>query len=153
LLSKVLPQCHAVSLAASTLGDVVLRQELQHQSLRRTSQGSEDFVAQRAELLLRKAASLGMHTRARCLAYLGSHFRVVLDAPTAATDHQVLTFPATFAQRIADGAIVIAHNVCTLGSQVELAHAAMSRWRISCCATTCSFIWSAHATSSTSSWR
>jgi len=46
-------------------------------------------VAQRAELLLRKAASLGMHTRAQCLAYLGSHFRVVLDAPTAATDHLV----------------------------------------------------------------
>ena len=46
-------------------------------------------MAQRAELLLRKAASLGMHTRAQCLAYLGSHFRVVLDAPAAATDHQV----------------------------------------------------------------
>ena len=45
-------------------------------------------MAQRAELLLRKAASLNMHTRAQCLAYLGSHFRIALDVPTAATDHQ-----------------------------------------------------------------
>jgi hypothetical protein len=48
----------------------------------------EDFVAQRAELLLRKAASLDMHTRAQCLAYLGSHFRIALDVPAAASDHQ-----------------------------------------------------------------
>ena len=53
-------------------------------------------MAQRAELLLRKAASLGMHTRAQCLAYLGSHFRVVLDAPTAASDHQVPCSPPAF---------------------------------------------------------
>ena len=51
--------------------------------------GHASFVAERAELLLRKAARSGLHTRAQCLQYLGSHFRTALDAPARLTDHEV----------------------------------------------------------------
>ncbi|KAK9824626.1 hypothetical protein WJX72_011831 [[Myrmecia] bisecta] len=47
------------------------------------------FVAERAELLLRQAASTALRTRAQCIEWLGSHFRVVLDRPPRHTDYQV----------------------------------------------------------------
>lgn len=47
------------------------------------------FVAERAELLLRQAGRYGLHTRAQCVEYLGSLFRVTLDLPARKTDLQV----------------------------------------------------------------
>ena len=51
--------------------------------------GHAGFVAERAELLLRQAARYGLHTRAQCVEYLGSLFRVALDLPERKTDLQV----------------------------------------------------------------
>jgi hypothetical protein len=39
------------------------------------------FLAERAELLLRVAASHGLRSRQQALQWLGSHFRVALMAP------------------------------------------------------------------------
>ena len=47
------------------------------------------FLSQRAELLLSQASAKGLTTRAQCLEYLGSHFRVVLNAPSRSNDYQV----------------------------------------------------------------
>lgn len=51
--------------------------------------GHAGFVAERAELLLRQAARYNLHTRAQCLEYLGSLFRVAFDLPERKTDYQV----------------------------------------------------------------
>lgn len=48
--------------------------------------GHAAFVAERAELLLRQASRYGLHTRAQCVEYLGSLFRVALDLPERLTD-------------------------------------------------------------------
>ena len=51
--------------------------------------GHAAFVAERAELLLQQAARVGLKTRAQCLEYLGSHFRIVLDLPSRLSDMEV----------------------------------------------------------------
>jgi len=50
------------------------------------SGGHAAFVAERAELLLRQAARLGVRTRAQCLAHLGKHFRQELEVPEERSD-------------------------------------------------------------------
>eukprot|EP00798_Chlamydomonas_sp_ICE-L_P010691 gene10691-12383_t len=52
--------------------------------------GHAAFVAERAELLLTDAAKSGLQTRAQCLEYLGSHFRIVLGLPARKTDFETL---------------------------------------------------------------
>ncbi len=51
--------------------------------------GGIQFVAERAELLLRQAARHGLATRTQALQWLGSHFRVALDLPHHRSDYQV----------------------------------------------------------------
>ncbi|MEW5303502.1 MAG: hypothetical protein WDW36_006188 [Sanguina aurantia] len=51
--------------------------------------GHASFVAERAELLLIRATKSGLRTRAQCVEYLGSHFRVALDQPARKSDHDV----------------------------------------------------------------
>lgn len=51
--------------------------------------GHFSFVAERVELLLRSSSAMGLRTRAQCLAYLGSHFRVMLRSEDYATDIEV----------------------------------------------------------------
>ncbi|KIY91282.1 DNA-directed RNA polymerase I subunit A2, partial [Monoraphidium neglectum] len=47
------------------------------------------FLAARAELLLQQPLRKGLSTRADCLEYLGSHFRVVLGSPSRLSDQDV----------------------------------------------------------------
>lgn len=47
------------------------------------------FVAERAELALRQSGRYGLYTRAQCVEYLGSLFRVALDVPQRWSDFQV----------------------------------------------------------------
>lgn len=51
--------------------------------------GHAEFVAERAEMLIREAGKLGLGTRARSLEYLGNHFRVILDVPPGMSDYDV----------------------------------------------------------------
>lgn len=46
------------------------------------------FVTERAEALLNEGAMLGMRTRSECLAYIGRHFRQLLDVNPRVTDAQ-----------------------------------------------------------------
>lgn len=50
---------------------------------------SVQFLAERAELLLRVAASHGLRNRTQALQWLGSHFRVALEVPQHVSDYQV----------------------------------------------------------------
>lgn len=43
--------------------------------------GSASFAAERVEVMLQETASLGLHTRAQCLAHLGRHFRPARSLP------------------------------------------------------------------------
>lgn len=49
--------------------------------------GHQSFVSERAELLLRQTMRYGLRTRAQCLEYLGSMFRVALDVPQSKSDY------------------------------------------------------------------
>eukprot|EP00873_Tetraselmis_striata_P041965 jgi/Tetstr1/462229/TSEL_000628.t1 len=51
--------------------------------------GHFSFVAERVELLLRSSSDMGLRTRAQCLAYLGSHFRVMLRSEDYVDDIEV----------------------------------------------------------------
>lgn len=51
--------------------------------------GHNAFVASRAELVLHQAARFGLQTRAQCLEYLGSLFRVALNVSDHLTNYQV----------------------------------------------------------------
>jgi DNA-directed RNA polymerase I subunit RPA2 len=53
-----------------------------------TEGGHQSFVAERAELLLRQAGKYGLKTKAQCLEYLGSMFRVALDVPEHKSDYE-----------------------------------------------------------------
>ncbi|KAK3259971.1 DNA-directed RNA polymerase I subunit RPA2, partial [Cymbomonas tetramitiformis] len=46
----------------------------------------EAFASERAQLMLGDTTCRGLHTRMQCLAYLGAHFRDVLDSPSYKTD-------------------------------------------------------------------
>jgi len=48
--------------------------------------GHASFVAERAELLLRQVSRYGLHTKAQCVEYLGSLFKVALDLPESRSD-------------------------------------------------------------------
>lgn len=51
--------------------------------------GHAAFVAERAELLLRQASKYNLHTRAQCIEWLGTLFRVAVDLPSRYSDTQV----------------------------------------------------------------
>ncbi len=56
------------------------------------AEGSQ-FVAERAELLLRQGSKHGLRTRSEALQWLGSHFRIALDVPSYKSDYQVPLLP------------------------------------------------------------